>query len=92
MLSLIFDMILILKICIIIYFCPLLDVIINLKLVLMLYLISLLRFSSKAMFTTANRQANQNRVYRIDEVRTFSFISFSVGPVPNNDILSALNR
>jgi hypothetical protein len=80
-------------ICTIIYFCPLLDVIINLKLVLMLYLISLLRFSSKAMFTTAIRQANQNRLHRIDEVmRDFSFICFSVGPAPNNDILSALNR
>ncbi|CAD6210693.1 unnamed protein product [Miscanthus lutarioriparius] len=31
-------------------------------------LAALLRFSSKAMFTTANRQTSQNRVYRIDEI------------------------
>lgn len=55
--------------------------IINLKFVVMLYLISLLRFPSKAAYTTAIRQTNQNRLYKLDMVRQYFFISFdSFGP------------
>ena len=58
-----------LNICFINLLLPTSDVIITLKIVLMLYVISLLRFPSKAAFTTAIRQTSQNRLYKMEAVR-----------------------
>ena len=70
-----------LNICFINLLLPTSDVIITLKIVLMLHVISLLRFPSKAVFTTAVRQTSQNRLYKMEAVRqdlislsSFSFI------------------
>jgi len=57
-----------LNICFINLLLPTSDVIITLKIVLMLYVISLLRFPSKAAFTTAIRQTSQNRLYKMEAI------------------------
>nr|ACG37801.1 hypothetical protein [Zea mays] len=63
-------------------------------------LAALLRFSSKAMFTTAIRQANQNRLHRIDEIsretwdlkKSFDGKAVLLQGVPRNALADDIER